>query len=445
MIAIAGLDTDIGYSLADIPLEKLSVGLFFLAWLIGGISTLLAALCYAELVAMLPRSGGPYEYLKQAYPDIVTFLRGWAMFFVSETASIVAVSLVFSTYSSYLIANTTGVEIGIVGEAGLSLAIIWLLTFANFFGVFASGILQNIFSALKFLSLILIILFSFSSDGNPQNFSTHFWPREFGWDTVLGIGAALRFGFFAFSGWEGATYVAEEVKNPSVNLPRSLFLGIGAIMILYFGVNAAYLYQLDPAMIVVAKKQIASQSMKAALGAGGGIFLAAVVMFSTFGNVNTQILVKARTWYAMARDGLFFQSLSKLSKRGTPDRSMIAQGIWASILLTLAVFSDIKSSSGNSVNAYDKIISFFSFTSAIFNVLTFLAVIVLRKKMKHVKRPFMVPWFPFTISITLLIYTAFMILTLIDKPVESLFGVALTSTGLVYYYFFVKNKALRSD
>lgn len=438
MIAVTGLDTDLSYSLTQIPMGQISVGLFFIAWIIGGLATYLAALCYAELVAMLPRSGGPYEYLKEAYPEWVTFLRGWAMFFVSETASIVAVALVFASYTDYLFKNQFAIELGLSGQTLLALLLIWALTIANMLGIFTSGILQNVFSFLKLTALLLIIFMCsglMGTQGSTSNFSDNLWPAEWGWQTVLGMAAALRFGFFAYSGWEGATYIAEEVKNPSKTLPRSLFVGIGAVLIIYLGVNAAYVYQLGPAEMIVSKKEIAANAMKSAAGILGGLVLAGMVLISTAGNVSTQILVKARTWYAMARDGLFFSPLSKLSDRyATPNRSMLAQGVWASVLL-LTAFAGELWTSGSGGNLYDRIISFFSFTSAIFNLLTFAAVAVLRHKMPNMPRPFRVPLFRVTLSITMLIYGTFLVLTLIDKPVESLTGVFLTCTGLIYYYF----------
>ncbi|MCB1173188.1 MAG: amino acid permease [Leptospiraceae bacterium] len=439
MIAVAGLDPDIAWELSAVPAGRISVGLFLLAWLVGALATWLAALCYAELVAMLPRSGGPYEYLRQAYPEWVSFIRGWAMFFVSETASIVAVALVFSSYSAFAIESLSGWHPAVHHEAALALLIIWLLTGANFFGVFTSGILQNIFSMIKFLSLLALVAASFGgAPGSLAHFQDHWWPAEWSWQTLIAFGAALRFAFFAYSGWEGATYVAEEVKEPSRNLPLSLFGGIGAVMVLYFIVNLAYVWQLDPAVIIAAKKEVASRAMQNAVGPIGGLLLAAAVMLSTFGNVNTQILVKARTWFAMARDGLFFQPLARLSHRGTPNNAMIAQGLWASVLLAFALSSEMFVQGGQKVHAYDKLISFFSFTSALFNVLTFAAVIVLRRKMPLLDRPFRVPFFALTTGITLLLYISFMIITLIDKPLESIFGIALTATGFAYYFFIVR-------
>ena len=206
--------------------------LFGLVWIIGGIITVFGAVIYAELTAMLPKSGGPYVFLKEAYGPYVAFIRGWAMFFVSETASIVAVALVFTEYLNAIYEITSGSPFNLLTTFIISLFTIWLLTGINLFGVGLSGKFQVVFSLTKIGALGAIIgitLTSFST-GNLQNFTNPAWPESFGWHTVLAVGAALRYSFFAFSGWEGATYMAEEVKHPQKTLPMSLFLGITGVM-----------------------------------------------------------------------------------------------------------------------------------------------------------------------------------------------------------------------
>lgn len=221
-----------------------SISLFYGVWIVGGIATLLGAFCYAELVAMMPRSGGPYAYLKAAYGDAWTFLRGWAMFFVSETGAIAAVALVFAEYTNALYEIVYGQPYPHTVEVLIALAVIWLLTVANCFGVYISGVLQDIFGLLKLVAVGGVIFICFTKLGNFAHFTTNFWPEQWNWSTMLAFGAAMRYGFFAYSGWEGATYVAEEVKNPRKNLPLSIILGIAGIMLLYLAANTAYVFQL---------------------------------------------------------------------------------------------------------------------------------------------------------------------------------------------------------
>ncbi|MCB1306331.1 MAG: amino acid permease, partial [Leptospiraceae bacterium] len=331
-------------------------------------------------------------------------------------------------------------------------ALIWLLTVANCFGVFLSGILQDIFSAVKIGALLFIAVACFSANPELSNFGGTVLLSEemktkilgsasaYG-DSFLGglaaLFASLRYSFFAYSGWEGATYVAEEVRNPEKNLPRSLFLGIGTVMVLYLLVNTSYLLQLTPQRMVD-HKAVAVEAMLGALGVIGASLVAVAVMISTFGNVSTQVLVKSRTWHAMARDGLFFSFLKPLSSRyHSPNRSLLFQALWASCLLALAVSSELFRADPQSDTLYGTIIDFFSFTSAAFNVMTFGSVWILRKKLPDLPRPFRVPVLPLILGLVLLVQGAFMLFTLIQAPIPSLIGAALTCSGLGYWYWFV--------
>ncbi|MFQ6677076.1 MAG: APC family permease [Fidelibacterota bacterium] len=414
--------------------------LFGLVWVIGGIITIFGAVIYAELTAMLPKSGGPYVFLKEAYGPYIAFIRGWAMFFVSETASIVAVALVFTEYLNAITEILVGTPFGLTLTFIIALITIWLLTGINLFGVRMSGKFQIFFSTIKIGALGAIIgitLTSFST-GNIQNFTNPLWPDSFGWPTILAIGAALRYSFFAFSGWEGATYLAEEVKHPQKTLPLSLFLGIGGVMLLYLGANLGYLYQLD-VNAIIENKWVASAAMKVVLGATGGILISLAVAVNAFGNISTQILCKSRTWHAMARDGLFFNKFKKLHPVfKTPNNALIGQGIWATVLLIFAVVSTYISSGSSGTNAYEMIIDFFSATSTIFNLLTFGAIYILRKKWPNKKRPYKALFYPWSMIIVLILYSAFFIITLVTAFIPSLIGIALTASGTFYYLWKVK-------
>ncbi len=412
---------------APIMFITASVSMFYGVWIVGGIATILGALCYAELVAMMPRSGGPYVFLKVAYPPVVTFLRGWAMFFVSETGSIAAVALFFSENAL----STINVEIGGFQEGVLAIALIFLLTAANSFGIQLSGVFQNIFSFLKLALLVSIIGFSLSKGIQTENFADAV-DKPWTWAGIVSIFTALRYGFFAYSGWEGATYVAEEIKNPRKNLPLSLFFGIGLVMLLYLLINTAYLNLLGPEAMG-ASKGVAIDSMKVVMGTAGALFVAIAIMVSTFGNVNTQILVKSRTWFAMARDKLFFRKLALIHpKYKTPNNSMYAQAAWATILILCATFAG---------SAYEAVIDYFSFTSSVFNVLTFASIYVLRKKFPDALRPYRAWGYPYTLILVLLIHGTFMVVTLVTAFIPSLLGIALTMSGLIYYQFFVPKEA----
>lgn len=410
---------------APIMILVSSVGLFSGVWILGGIATLLGAFCYAELVAMMPRSGGPYAFLKAAYPPIWTFLRGWAMFFVSETGAIAAVALVFAGYANALWTIATGEPYSRTIEVIIALGTIWSLTLINCRGVMLGGIIQDIFSSLKVLALGAVIAVGFGFGGDFSHFTTDFMPDEFNWGTLLAFGAAMRYAFFAYSGWEGPTYIAEEVRNPRKNLPLSMLLGIAGIMLLYLAANGAYLHQLTVEELKI-HKWVATEAMRVAIGTTGGVLISLAVMLNTFGNVSAQIMCKARTWYAMARDGLFIRNLNRVNPRSkTPNVALVTQAGWASILLFAAAFAE---------NAYETIIDFFSFTSSIFNVMTFTAVFILRRKFPNQHRPYRTWGYPYTLIVVLIIQVWFMVTTLITAFIPSLLGILLTSTGLLYYF-----------
>ena len=415
--------------------------LFGLVWVIGGIITIFGAVIYAELTAMLPKSGGPYVFLKEAYGPYIAFIRGWAMFFVSETASIVAVALVFTEYVNAIWEITSGTPFNLLVTFTIALITIWVLTSINLFGVSLSGKFQVIFGLTKIVAVGAIIgmtLTSFST-GNSQNFVSPLWPETFGWHTVLAVGAALRYSFFAFSGWEGSTYMAEEIKQPQKTLPLSLFLGISGVMLLYLGANMGYLFQLDVNEIIK-EKWVATAAMKVVMGATGGILISIAVAINAFGNISTQILCKSRTWHAMARDGLFFEKFRKLHPRfNTPNNALVGQGIWATVLLVFAVLSTYYQSGMAGTNTYEIIIDFFSATSTIFNLLTFGAIYVLRKKWPDRDRPYKALFYPWSMIIVLLLYSVFLIITLITALVPSLIGIALTASGTLYYLKKMKN------
>jgi amino acid transporter len=409
--------------------------LFGLVWVLGGVVTIFGAVVYAELAAMMPRSGGPYVYLKMAYGPFWAFLRGWAMFFVSETASIAAVALIFGEYLNALWKVAFQNSFSQITLYFVALATIWLLTAINLFGVSLSGKIQNLFGAIKVVAIGGIIGVSFTSwsTGSWSNFSSPMFPESFDGSTFLAVGAALRYAFFAFSGWEGATYIAEEVKNPRKNLPLSLFIGIAGVMVLYLGANAAYIFQI-PAGEIANSKWVATDAMEVALGATGGILISVAVMFNTFGNVSTQILCKARAWQSMARDGMFFKKFAVLSKKHkTPNNALIGQGLWATVLLTFAV---------SAANSYETIIDFFSATSTVFNLAVFASIYVLRKKYPDVKRPYKAWLYPWSLIIVFVIYSVFFVITLMTTLIPSLIGLGLTSTGSIYYYFFIYKRGV---
>lgn len=414
------------------------LGPFFAVWILGGFFTFLSALLYSEMVAMLPKNGGPYVYLRTAFPPVISFLRGWAMFFVSETASIVVVSIVFSEYSSRMIVIAGYDDPGLGFRGLLSLGVIWSLTGANMLGVRFSGLFQDVLSLVKMGSLAAVIIVGTVFDPQTSHFAGPWWPDQLEIEMISGMAVALRYVLFSYSGWEGATYVAEEVKNPAKNLPRSLFAGIGMVMLLYIFANIAYVLQLSSTELIESAS-VAAVALERAAGNVGGLLISLAVAANTFGNVNSQIFTKSRTWQAMARDGLFFRILAPLSRSGVPAMSLLFQALWATVLLLFAWIADYCKAEGEK-SAYDRVIDFFTFTSAIFNFLTFYAVFRLRKLFPEKPRPFRTPAFLPVFLTVILIQIAFAVFTFLTSPFASLAGLTLTSTGLIYWHLAVSSE-----
>lgn len=424
-----------------------SLSLFFGVWILGGIFTFLSALLYAEMVSMLPKAGGPYVYLRAAYPPIVSFLRGWAMFFVSETASIVVVTIVFADYAVRAAGYLGVAEPPLTVRFALSLSTIWLLTGMNVLGVRFSGLFQDVLSLVKIGSLLTVVFVGSLYSPDPSHFTQAGEGMRSAHGilgTLLGVAAALRYVLFAYSGWEGATYVAEEVKNPTRNLPLSLFLGIGTVMVLYLAANVSYVLQLSPQEIQ-GTRSVAAIALERAAGSVGALLISLAVVANTFGNVNSQIFTKARTWQAMARDGMFFRAVGVLGKHSrTPDRALLLQAGWATVLMGFAFLAELTKAEGQA-SAYERIIDFFAFTSALFNLLTFVAVLRLRQRYPDHPRPFRTPAFPIVLGLVVLVQGAFAIFTLFDAPLSSLAGLLLTATGLLYWRFGVSPEARLGD
>lgn len=418
---------------APIMLITGSIVTFFGTWILGGILTIFSAMLYAEMVSTFPKSGGPYEFLKRAYHPIVPFLRGWAMFFVSETSSIVIVGIVFSEYFLKTLLVFFDFEYSLIIEMLITILLIWSFTVFNSIGLKFAGWFQNILSLLKIFAIVYIIFISFSNINRNIDISSDlesFTLSSF----LVGVGSSLRYAFFSYSGWEGATYVAEEVRNPTRNLPLSLFIGIGLVMLLYILTNLSYLTQMTKEEIALSKF-VAFDAIQNAIGSYGAIVISVIIMISTSSNVNAQIFTKSRTWHAMARDGLFFSFLKDLNSNALPVKSLIFQALWATVLTIFSYFSMyIKTT----VSIYERVIDFFSFTSAIFNVLTIIAVLILRKKYPNVQRPFKVKYFYSLFIVVLSVYAFYAFYTLYTAFFESMMGLILLLSGLLYWHLGIK-------
>src|SRR6266571_3452393 len=333
-------------------------GWLLVVWIVTGLLTLTAALSYGELAAMMPKAGGQYVYLREAFSPLWGFLYGWTLFLVIQTGTIAAVAVGFARYlgvlvpwiseSNYLIAPIRfgGYGVSLSTAQFVGLALIGFLTFTNTRGLEIGKLIQNVFTTAKTGALIALIVLGIivglRSGAGAENFQ-HFWTLRGGLQEVgQGLTAATVFGLFVgicvaqtnslFSAdaWNNITFIAGEVKDPRRNIPLSLALGTSVVIGLYLLANVAYLVTLTFTEIQHAPAdRVATATLDHIFPGAGTIIMAVGIMVSTFGCTNGLVLAGARAYYAMARDGLFFRSVGRLNDAKVPAWGLMLQGVWA--------------------------------------------------------------------------------------------------------------------
>ena len=407
-----------------------SGGLILLAWLVGGLLT------YAELGAAMPEAGGQYVYLREAYGPMAGFLFGWILFLVYMTGGIAALALAFAEYIGYFFpylgTNHIIVTLDIPLLKGslhyslsagqmIGVSVIILLSIVNFIGVGLGKSIQNVFTVIKIGTLAAIITLGFAiGKGTPPELAMDPAGMSFG-SIIIGFGVALVAVAWAFDGWNNVNFVAGEIKNPRRNLPLALILGTLGITFLYVLVNYIYLYAL-PLKETIGVVRIAEKATGALFGSSTGTLISALVIVSVFGSLNGSILVGPRVYFAMAKDGLFFQKVAHVHPRfRTPGFSILIQAVWASLLTLLGTF--------------EQILTFAMFIAIAFWIAATAAVFTLRKKRPDLPRPYKTWGYPVVPAIFIIASTGILLNTLIEKPVEALAGILLTALGIPAYFY----------
>ena len=413
-----------------------SGGLILLAWLVGGLLTLAGALTYAELGAAMPEAGGQYVYLREAYGPMAGFLFGWILFLVYMTGGIAALALAFAEYIGYFFpylgTNHIIVTLDIPLLKGslhyslsagqmIGVSVIILLSIVNFIGVGLGKSIQNVFTVIKIGTIAAIIILGFAiGKGTPPELAMDPAGMSFG-SIIIGFGVALVAVAWAFDGWNNLNFVAGEIKNPRRNLPLALILGTLGITFLYVLVNYIYLYAL-PLKETIGVVRIAEKATGALFGSSTGTLISALVIVSVFGSLNGSILVGPRVYFAMAKDGLFFQKVAHVHPRfRTPGFSILIQAVWASLLTLLGTF--------------EQILTFAMFIAIAFWIAATAAVFTLRKKRPDLPRPYKTWGYPVVPAIFIIASTGILLNTLIEKPVEALAGILLTALGIPAYFY----------
>jgi len=392
-------------------------------WVVGGVMAVCGALTYAELGAMMPRAGGLYAFLSEAYGGLFGYLYGWAYFLVVNTGSLGALAIGFSTYFGVFVPlSETGTLL--VGIAGIV-----VVTVVNILGVKAGGIFSDIFTILKLIGIAILVVAGF---GWGSAATTDFLaPLS---DGPQGLSSALTLAFvsvlWSFGGWHHATFTAAEAKDPKRTLPRALILGASAVTFTYVVTNVAYLFLLTPAQIA-ASPRVAADALSVVMGPAGATIIALTIFISTFGTTGIYTLTAPRIYYAMATDGLFFRKVAEVHPRfRTPMFAILTQSIWAIVLLLFW-------------GTYERLISYVVFTDWIFFALASAAVFVLRKRSPDAERPYKTWGYPWTPAIFTALASLFVLYTLFEKPLESGVGLGFLALGIPVFYLW-KRKVART-
>lgn len=408
---------------SEITGQAASVGGVFLVWLTSGLLTYFGALVCAELATIFPQTGGVYVYLKEAYSPWVGFLWGWAMFWSMHSGIIAAVSVIFARYASAF------VDLSPAAGKAVAVTVIVIISAVNYRGVRQGNSLQALFTLGKIIAIAMIILAGFLLGSRlPEHFSRG--SLAGGGISAGGFISALVAGLFAFGGWHMVTYNSDETVNPTKTIPRALMLATGIVTIAYIALNAVYMYIL-PLDKVASSTRIAADAADALVGSGGGAFLSALVVFSTFGALAGIILCGPRVYYAMARDGLLFSWLGKAHPRfRTPHLAIVMQAAWSSVLVATGTYRIL----------FTRVV----FTEWIFFGFMAVGLLLLRRRNPPARRAGALPsLIPLLFSLCCL---AIMIHQLVFNLGQSLVGLALVLTGLPAYYLWTKRKKKeRSD
>lgn len=389
-----------------------SVELILFVWLLGGLLALSGGLTFAELGAMMPRAGGVYVFLNEAYGGLAGFLYGWAYFLVVNTGALAALSIAFATYLGFFV-PLSPLEIKLVAIAGLL-----ILTAINYFGVKPGGIFADIFTLLKVLGIIGVIAVGFflgSMDSLSAAAPLQMPPKLGG-----ALAAAMVGVLWSYGGWQHATYLAGEAKEPRRSIPFALVLGTLLVSILYILTNLAYLFLL-PLNAIAASERVAADAIQGAVGPGGATLVSLAIFISVFGTAGIYTMSAPRIYYAMARDGVFFKKVAEVHpKYKAPTFAILSQTAWAILLILSGTFYEL--------------ITYVAFTDWIFFALAGASVFLFRRRRPEAERPYKTLGYPLTPLFFVAVSLWFVLNTLVGAPVQALAGLGFLATGVPVYY-----------
>jgi len=413
MIVMGGIiGSGIFMNPAIVARQVSSEAFIFAAWLVGGLFALAAAFIWAELASVRPDVGGQYAYLREAFHPLVAFVYGWVLLLVIQTGGMAAVAVTFSQYFIQL----THLPLSYSQLAAIVLA---LLTIINCLGVRAGGTVQNVLMVLKIIAIAALVVCGFLFGGTPS-YNEGFGEPKVSTVFFAGFVLALVPVIFSYGGWQTATFVAGEIKEPRKNLPRGLIIGVIGVVLLYLAANVVYLHVLG-AWGLAASKAPASDVMRSAFGDFGARAIAAVIAISTVGFLSQSMLTAPRVYFAMANDGLFFKSVGKVHPRTrAPIVAIALQGVLAIVLALLGT--------------YESILNYVVSVDVIFFGLTACCVFVFRRRELR-EGATRVPGHPITTIVFIAVCWIVAVNTVYRNPRDTLYGMAIMLAGIPAYWF----------
>lgn len=386
----------------------------FAVWIAGGVLTLAGALVYAELGASLPHAGGQYVFLRESTGRFIAFLFGWAFFLVIATGSAATLAVAFARYFAYL------VPMPVAGEKAVAAAVVMVLTVINCRGVRLGASVQNVATLLKLgaMAVLALAAVAVAHPAPPQAVNTLAAPVN----PVAAFGVGLVAVLWAYEGWYYVTFAAGEIDRPARNVPFGLLFGTVLVIAAYLIMNWTYLAALSPREMAQSTRVAVSAATRL-LGRRGATFITLAILVSTFSALNGLILTGPRTYFAMARDGLFFRRAAEVHPRfETPVWALMIQAVW-SVLLAVS-------------GSFEQLFTYVIFGAWAFFGLTAFGAIRLRRQRPTLPRPYRMWGYPIMPWLFILASAGIVVNTLFTRPLESLIGLGIMATGIPVYYLF---------
>jgi APA family basic amino acid/polyamine antiporter len=428
---------------APMAAELHSSGWVLICWVLAGIISLFGALSNAEIASMLADTGGEYVYYQKIYNRFFAFIFGWSLFIVIQTASISALAYVFSQSLGSIVHlppvlvswehwNIAGVFYPFenFNVKLTAIVLIILLTWLNSRGIKIGARFSAAILMLVFIGILIIIIFGLSSSHSHVGNAFQMETTNHAPVTFSAVFTSMLAAFWAYQGWATVGYIGGEVKNQYKNIPRGIAIGVFIVITTYLLVNTTYLSLLPVSAL---ENIYHSQNMVAAIeavkvfwGTHGGLFISALIAVTTLGCTHATILVSCRTYFAMAKEGMFFPKVAKLNDAHAPINSLWYQGAWACILVLSGTF--------------DQLTDMIIFAVFIYYGATTLGVFILRKRMPDAPRPYKVWGYPVVPAIVVLFSAALFFNTIYARPREAAIGMALMLAGVPIYLWLAKKK-----